>query len=212
MARSKTLPSPVASAQDTVLLPDCSGSMGAPDYPPSRLDAAKTSGVEFAEVRVQISPDDRMAVVSFGDKAVRHCSLIPLRKRWRQLMKAIQTVDLQGCTAMGRGLVEAERVLNSNRGSWLSSTTGRNVQQRIILLTDGYHNEGRKPLPIATRLKKAGVLIDCIGIGGTPSDVDSKLLRKIASRDDDGKPRYRFIKDRAELLEHFRQLATSITR
>ena len=88
-----------------------------------------------------------------------------------------------------------------------------NHRGRIVLLTDGYHNTGRDPLPIAKELKGAGVCIDCIGIGGEPSDVDEDLLKAIASTHADGvTPRYAFIGDKADLIQRFEELAGRITR
>ena len=52
------------------------------------------------------------------------------------------------------------------------------VVRGIILLTDGH---GGHPLRTADDLKSRGVVIDVIGIGPSPSAVDEKLLKKVAS-------------------------------
>ena len=82
--------------------------------------------------------------------------------------------------------------------------------QRIILLTDGEHLGDENPIHIATRLKRAGVIIDCIGIGGSPKDVDEKLLKQIASRNPNGSIRYCFIGDQQKLLRKYQTLAHHI--
>ncbi|MFC1780792.1 VWA domain-containing protein [Planctomycetota bacterium] len=84
------------------------------------------------------------------------------------------------------------------------------MTKRIILLTDGEHNAISNPETVADRLKKAGVIIDCIGIGGTPADIDEKLLKKIASRNPDGTIRYCFIGDQQALLRKYETLARHI--
>ena len=62
-------------------------------------------------------------------------------------------------------------------------------------------------------MKQSGVTIDCVGIGGEPSDVDEPLLRAIASFHADGvTPRYAFIGDKSNLIEKFEELAGRITR
>ena len=88
--------------------------------------------------------------------------------------------------------------------------TRRNGPQRIIMLTDGEHNARSLPLAAASRLKNAGVVIDCIGIGGSPADVDEKLLKQIASQNPDGSPRYCFIGDQQQLLRKYQTLAHHI--
>ena len=52
----------------------------------------------------------------------------------------------------------------------------------------------------------------CIGIGGTPHDVDESLMRDIASEYPDGSKRYRWIGDKERLAQHFHCLAGRITR
>ena len=82
---------------------------------------------------------------------------------------------------------------------------------RIVLLSDGHHNYGRDPRPLAETLKHRAI-IECIGIGGQPHDVDEALMRDIASPDGRGGKRYRWIGDRQQLVERFEELAGGITR
>ena len=51
---------------------------------------------------------------------------------------------------------------------------------QVVLLSDGYHNTGPKPGPVAERLRQRAVL-ECVGIGGAPRDVDESLLKSMAS-------------------------------
>ena len=84
------------------------------------------------------------------------------------------------------------------------------ITRRIVMLTDGEHNGSESPQPVADRLKNAGVVIDCIGIGGTPIDVDEQLLNTIASRNSDGTIRYCFIGDQQALIRKYETLARHI--
>ncbi|RKY04114.1 MAG: hypothetical protein DRP56_10485, partial [Planctomycetota bacterium] len=88
--------------------------------------------------------------------------------------------------------------------------TDANSLKRIILLTDGDHNQGGNPLRIANRLKNAGVVIDCIGIGGSSGDVNETLLKQIASQNPDGSARYWFIGDQEKLIKTYETLARHI--
>ena len=92
----------------------------------------------------------------------------------------------------------------------LSMKTNDGNTRRIILLTDGEHLGDENPIHIATRLKKTGVIIDCIGIGGSPRNVDEKLLKQIASRNRNDSIRYCFIGDQQKLLRKYQTLAHHI--
>ena len=73
-------------------------------------------------------------------------------------------------------------------------------RKRVILLTDGW---SYSRVDIAVQMKNAGTIIDVVGIGGTPNDVNEELLKKIASVID-GKVRYKFIKDSASLVKYYK--------
>jgi len=60
-------------------------------------------------------------------------------------------------------------------------------------------------LTTAEDLKARGVVIDVIGIGDQPDNVDEKLLRKVASVID-GETRYQFIKDQQTLVSQMTAL------
>ena len=81
---------------------------------------------------------------------------------------------------------------------------------QVVLLTDG-QNTGKDPIALAERLKKRAV-IECVGIGGSPEDVDECLLKQIASAYPDGTRRYRWIGQKEQLIKHFHKLAGGIRR
>ena len=204
--------------QDTAIAIDRSGSMTDSDIKPSRLEAAKQAAHEYINTRAALSHADRVAVIAFGSGGRRMCDWLPLPGGIEMLSEAIRRIDADGCTSIGGGLREAEALhLGQTRGLFgrlfkrdASVALTRSLRhQRVILLSDGCHNTSPDPLPIAERLKKNGVLIDCIGIGSR-SDVDEELLRRIASNEN-GTPRYRFIKKKDELLDHYRRLGGALT-
>ena len=209
---------PPAELQRTALLIDVSLSMAEGDIEPTRLGAAAEAGKAFVEERVKRSPKDEMAIVTFSTRA-------RIAARWLQLGVAKETLHtvldhlhVDGGTSIGAGLAKAETLL-FGKASWFDGLFGRKADvpglkpgyvSRIIVLSDGGHNTRPTPRAIARRMKSAGVRIDCVGIGARDS-VDEKLLQAIASKKD-GKPQYRFIEDREELVEHYFQLAGHITR
>ncbi|PHS12921.1 MAG: hypothetical protein COA78_07775 [Blastopirellula sp.] len=230
--RKRTLPQPqkkllidhlLEIAQQTVFLLDCSASAANMDILPDRLGAEKECSLEFLIERLKQSSRDQIAVVSYETCARIVCKLQSIRN-FQTIRSSIYGIMIGGATAMGEGLKAAERALASAPSqssvssilNWFNATPTPPQEQflkRVILLTDGLHCHGREPLPVALKLKNAGVQIDCIGIGGCKSAVDEDLLKKIASIDPTtGEPRYRFIKDKQTLNKHFQQLATGLTR
>ena len=120
--------------------------------------------------------------------------LCPINAYKRQIILALQSLSIQGGTDINEGLKVASDAFNWSRDD---------VVRRIVLLTDGH---GGHPIRTAEALKSQGVVIDVIGIGERPSEVNEKLLRKVASVIE-GEVRYRFIKDQQTLVAHYTQLA-----
>ena len=69
----------------------------------------------------------------------------------------------------------------------------------IVLATDGGHNCGARPEPVAKTIRDKGYDIAVIGVADRAA-LDEDLLRRIASNDSAGESRYRFVGDAEELL------------
>ena len=204
---------------------DISGSMDEEDYYPSRLEGAKKAGERFIDVKLTRFPDDEVGIISFGDNAKLVHPLIKLRTGHDSLKKALRSIVTDGCTNMTSGLKLAEQKLASSSlngllptGKFFSALSNLLYgipgegnpkglgNKRAIILTDGHYNAGGSPRSTARKMAEAGIVIECIGIGGSPSDVDEKTLKAIASTDEAGKPRYWFISDTEELIKKYEQL------
>lgn len=184
--------------RDCVLVLDCSGSMGHDDWPPNRLEGAKEASRSFCSRLASENPESRVAIVSYGSSATRHCKLTPV-KRVAEIDMAIEGIFVSGWTNIRAGLSKARRILS-----------GSNGQCQVVLLSDG-ENTARDPSWQA-RLLRRKAIIECVGIGGSPEDVDEQLMREIASEYPDGSKRYRWIGDKGRLVEHFQQLAGRISK
>jgi len=185
--------------RDTINVADVSGSMGGSDYPPTRLDGGIKVSVEYVDKRIEQSPNDRVAVVSFNSTARIVLPLTPITNK-EKIVRVIRKLTAGGGTDIAEGLKAAAEIFEAEPQS--------NRQRHIITLTDG---QGGRPLKIAGKLKtEYRVIINVVGIGGSPSDVNESLLRKVATTDPDGFCHYCFIKDTEALSEHYRQLATGI--
>lgn len=181
--------------EDVVLVNDISGSMSECDWKPSRLAGAQEAGEMFLKHRAPY-PDDRVAVIGFSQRAEIVQGLTEVSQP-HLITHALGRLSARGNTSIGSGLASAEEALKQARPQ---------AVRRIILYTDGRNNEPPDPRPVAEKLKQAGVVIFAVGIGGCPGDVDEALLKKIAS-EIQGKPAYRFIADKDEMVQLYKDLA-----
>ncbi len=176
---------------------DVSGSMAFTDYSPSRLNGAVLASKRYCKVLAAREPDTLVGLVAFSDEALVHCPLVPVRERQATLLAALRGLEISGGTHIGDGLKLAGHEL---------ARVPSPVNPTIILLTDGESNGGADPLVVARDLKRRGVQLDIIGIGGSPEDVNEPDLKRMASIVDE-KVRYWFIDSVDELVQRFEVLA-----
>jgi hypothetical protein len=160
----------------------------------SKLEAAIRAAVVMICNKAQIDPHDEIGLVAFNSTAQILLDLHPISSHKRQMIQEVQALSPANGTDINEGLVLARDMFDWSRNE---------VVRRIVLLTDG---EGGDPLQTAEDLKDRGVVIDVIGIGDSPKNVNVKLLKKVASVVG-GELRYRFIKDQQTLIAHYTQLA-----
>ena len=191
---------PFASGPERcILIFDRSGSMSLEDYPPSRLLAAFDAGLEFVNAKQAAGLSDLISIILFDNAAEIVCEDLSLNKAVGVLNSLKMKDPIGGGTDINSGLVAAEHHFRRAL---------QNYKNRIVLLTDG---QGGNPMRTGQRLRDAGVLIDIIGVAGDPASVAEEDLRKVASVIN-GVSRYRFIGNRAELLQHFKSIATDLMR
>lgn len=183
-----------------VIVIDVSGSMNNRDWPPSRLEAAKVAAIAYIERLAQQSPDATVAVVTFGSTARVICKPISVRSNSR-IVDAIDRIRCGSATNLTWGLKVVCGLL-----AGMTAASGQ-----VILLTDGHSTSLNRPDGFAEQIRQAATF-ETVGIGGSPKCVDEGLLKRISSKHPDGSPRYRWIGDREQLVEHFEQLAGRITR
>ena len=175
-----------------VFVIDRSGSMAEPyDGSANKLEAAVRANITMV---IKKDPLDEVAVVSFNSGAAVLLQMSPIQSQKRKIIETLQSLTPDNGTDINAGLATARGVFDWER---------RDVVRRTVLLTDGH---GGDPLGTATDLKSKGVVIDVIGVGDCPDNVDENLLRKVASVIQ-GQCRYQFIKDHQTLVAHYTRLA-----
>lgn len=209
---------------------DLSGSMDISDMKPTRRAAAIRANREIVKVKAQQHPDDKVGVIGF-QRSAKLLVTPTVPSNIRNLERTVDNAVLSGGTdfvtplklaykcffgkTVGTSTNPISKMLSSfflepGMNKRFSMDRADRATKRIIMLTDGEHLGDENPVFIATKLKSAGVIIDCIGIGGSPKDVDEKLLKQIASHNPDGSVRYSFIGDQETLLRKYQTLARHI--
>ena len=219
-----------AAVETLMTLIDLSPSMDSDDWKPTRKAGAITANKELIKNKLKSHPQDRMGIIGFGSNARLLHAPVCISKGVQGLQRALNDPDASGGTNFTAALALAETCFLGKATRPESNFFSRMLSEifvepenhkcqpdrdddslkRIIMLTDGEHNTGGSPLAIASNLKNTGVIIDCIGIGGSPSDVDENLLKQIASKNPDGSIRYCFIGDQQQLLRKYQSLAQHI--
>lgn len=197
--RTRFLSSFFSTLKQSILILDCSGSMGDSDYPPFRLQAAIEAACEYVRTLDQEGKNAEIGVIAFDTRARTILPLTALNQV-KPILKAIRSITVCGGTDIASGLESALMTFQQS--------DAENTERQIILLTDGH---GGQPLNVVNVLKtEYRVTLDVIGIGGSRSAVNERLLKQVATTDADGINHYRFIGDPQTLKQHYHQLATGL--
>ncbi|MGE5249528.1 MAG: vWA domain-containing protein [Bacteroidota bacterium] len=161
-----------------VLVFDVSGSMGATDVEPSRMEAAKNTAVEFVKVQ---PAGVQVGVVAFSDSGL---SVVAPTNDRDTIVAAIKRLSPQRGTSLANGITSALDLLShkdskaapppSGSASPVPAPAGSSASGVIVLLTDGENNMSPDPLEAARKAAEAGVRVDAIGFG-TPAGVTMKV-------------------------------------
>ncbi len=170
---------------DLVLVLDRSGSM---------------SGDKIADVKEAVlglldhmTPDDRLALVSYANGVTVHGPLTRADAKGRTLLaREVLRIEAGGNTNLGAGLSEGLRLLERTEG---------NRSARLVLLSDGLANEGvidpDRLGAMASRGMEMGVAVSTVGVG---LDFNERLMTSLA---DHGGGDYTFLEDPAWFAETF---------
>ena len=175
------------SEQQTIILAmDVSGSMRATDVEPDRLTAAQNAAKAFIE---ELPRHVRVGVVAFAGTA--QLAQLPTQSH-DDLLKAIDSFQLQRGTATGNGIMVALATLFPDAGIDIAALGGRQAMRprsldevakqgptktftpvapgsynsaAIIMLTDGQRTTGVDPLEAAQWAADRGVRVYTVGVG-----------------------------------------------
>jgi len=171
----------------TVLVLDCSGSMGGRPLEEMRRachEFINNTDFDFVE----------LGFVQFGIECTASV-LHPLSKQPGDLRKSLKRISAYGSTPMGEGIEVARNMLSG------VSAKGR---RQMVVFTDGYPDNEHQSISAADKAKSVGILITCVGVEGA----DRNLLDKIASSPEDSK----FAQSGEELVATFGNIARVSTK
>ena len=193
--------------EGTVMLAfDVSGSMGATDLEPTRMEAAKAAAREFVERQ---PTSIQIGVVAFSDSGFS--IQVPTRDQ-ALVLAAINRLTPERGTSLGRGILTSLTTIAAldvdpaagyytNRSPEPSAEPtpvpdGTYASASIVLLTDGENNQSPDPIAAAQASADRGVRIYTIGVGtvaGTTIEVegfrvhsrlDEPMLKQISEMTD----------------------------
>ena len=182
------------SEQQTIILAmDVSGSMRATDVEPDRLTAAQNAAKAFIK---ELPRHVRVGVVAFAGTA--QLTQLPTQSH-DDLLKAIDSFQLQRGTATGNGIMVALATLFPDAGIDIAALGGRQAMRvlpmdqvtrpepeqktftpvapgsyrsaAIIMLTDGQRTTGVDPLEAAQWAADRGVRVYTVGVGTVQGEV-----------------------------------------
>jgi Ca-activated chloride channel family protein len=173
-----TLPS---SHETVILAIDVSGSMRASDVEPSRIEAAQAAARTFVNEQPRST---RIGIVAFAGSAAL---VQPPSRNRREVLAAIDSLQLQHATAVGSGLLVSlkalfpdvplelprRRMYNASAGGTAPSADpnfrpvppGSYAAGAIVLLTDGQTTTGPDPVEVARLAAERGVRVFTVGVG-----------------------------------------------
>ena len=207
-AAGPMVPLPATTGHPVVLIIDISRSMEETDIAPTRIEAAKTAGVEFAR---RLPRASRVALVTFGNFA---SVVVPLTADRARVIEGIDALTTQLRTQLGTGLMEGVRAV---AGEGDTPPLAGGFRAVAVLLSDGRASDGVPPQEAADYARTRGVRVYTVGLGtaADPSTfrsgfygvLDEPTLRMIA---DETGGRYYRAEEAGRLREIYRDLARVI--
>jgi Mg-chelatase subunit ChlD len=159
-----------------------------------KLRAAKNAILATLKTRLRQGFSDLTSLIIFNVSAEAPLLLSQVSDSQALITKTVRSIKIDGGTDINCGL----QFLSDHLQIYCH---GRPIH--VVLLSDGQGHLG-DPVATAGHLKGQGVVIETVGVGDTPMEVDEPLLKQIASRVDD-RILYRFVRDSREMTQYFTQ-------
>jgi len=148
--------------RDIVVVIDRSGSMLGQKF----LDLQRAM-LTFVNTIKAANLQTRVGLASYSSFATED---VPLTTDLNQATLAMSRMPVAGFTSISRGMEAGANIMKLAR-------SGDIIERSMIVMTDGLHNTGPEPEPVAIALANKGIVIHTIGFG---ADADVVRMQKIA--------------------------------
>lgn len=176
--------------RDLVVVVDRSGSMRG-----EKFAALQFAMRTFTDTLQAARLDTRVGLASYSSDATEN---VQLTTNLNQTNVAMSNMQVGGYTSISRGMRAGANIMRGAR-------SGEFIERAMIVMTDGLHNTGPDPEPVAVELARQGIVIHTIGFG---SDADITRMRNIAQI---GRGRFFHANDGTQLNNVFRELALTLS-
>ncbi|MDX1926675.1 MAG: VWA domain-containing protein [Pirellulaceae bacterium] len=176
--------------RDLVIVVDRSGSMFGQKFADLQR-AIQTFVVTLKAANLQT----RVGLASYSTFASED---VQLTADLDQTTLAMSRMPVAGFTSISRGMEAGANIMRLSR-------SGEIVERTMIVMTDGLHNAGPEPEPIAIALASQGIVIHTVGFG---SDADFGRMQRMAQI---GNGRSFQANDGTQLNRAFRELALTLS-
>ena len=148
--------------RDLVVVVDRSGSMQG-----QKFKDLKRAMQTFVNTLQSANLKTRLGLASYSSDATED---VALTADLSQTTSAMSRMQVGGATSISRGMLAGSNIMRLAR-------SGEIVERVMIVMTDGLHNTGPEPEPVAIGLASQGIVIHTIGFG---ADADVARMKRIA--------------------------------
>jgi Ca-activated chloride channel family protein len=158
-----------------------------------KIDDARRA---IGRLAADLTPRDRLALVTYSDRVAQHTGLIPMTATNRRLIQTtVADITANGGTNLGAGL---KRGLDVAGGA-----AAHTNQRRVILISDGLANQGITDPPTLMRMAGAGLEKDlAVSTVGVGQGFNEQLMTALA---DNGGGSYYYLEDPAAFAAVFQK-------
>ena len=148
--------------RDLVVVVDTSGSMAG-----QKFADLQRSMQTFISTLKTANLQTRVGLASYSSSGVER---VALTSNLDDISRAMSQLQVFGATSISGGMEAGSRIMRGAR-------SGDIIERTMIVMTDGLHNSGGEPEPIAVALANQNVVIHTITFG---ADADRSRMQRIA--------------------------------
>ena len=149
--------------RDLVVVVDTSGSMAGQKF--ADLQRAMQT---FVSTLKAANLQTRVGLASYSTTGVER---VQLTSKLDDISRAMAALQVGGTTSISGGMEAGGRIMRAAR-------SGDFIERTMIVMTDGLHNSGGEPEPVAIGLANQNVVLHTITFG---SDADRSRMKRIAA-------------------------------